>query len=196
MTIFGITGQTGAGKTTVLEMLETMDCELIDCDAVYRDILSEDLQLQEELEGIFGDLRDDTGKIDRKKLGALVFADATLLLQLNAITHPYVLKKVDENIKTAQKKGRKCVAIDAISLIESGLSQRCHFVFAVVASEEKRLARICTRDHISEEYAIQRVKAQKTQDFFEENCNAVIKNDFDRVEDFILYVKDFFIKYI
>lgn len=196
MTIFGITGQTGAGKTTVLQTLQTMDCALIDCDAVYRDILSQNVQLQEELEGIFGDLRDDTGEIDRKKLGSLVFSDATLLLQLNEMTHPYVLKKVEEKIQNAQANGKKSVVIDAISLIESGLSHRCHFVFAVVAAEEKRLARICGRDNISEEYALKRVKAQKSQEFFEENCNAVIKNDFDRVEDFILYVKDFFIKYI
>ncbi len=196
MTIFGITGQTGAGKTTVLQTLKGMKGELIDCDAVYREILEQDTQLQEELEAVFGDLRDESGKIDRKKLGAKVFSDGTLLLQLNAMTHPYVLKKVDEKIEISRKKGAKLVAIDAISLIESGLHHRCDFVFAVVAEESKRLARICERDGISVEYAQKRVKAQKKQEFFQENCNAVIKNDFEHIEDFQKYVKDFFIKYI
>lgn len=196
MTIFGITGQTGAGKTTVLKTLETLDGELIDCDQVYRDLLVTESALQEELVAIFGDVRNETGGIDRPKLGAMVFSEPSLLLRLNQVTQPYVLHKVEEKIAEAGRKQKNLVAIDGITLIESGLGQRCDFVFAVVADEKRRLSRILLRDGITEEYAIKRVQAQQSQEFFQENANAVIKNDFDHIDDFIQYVKDFFIKYM
>lgn len=196
MTIFGITGQSGAGKTTVLQVLEEMKGYVIDCDAIYWELLATDLLLKQALVTEFGDITHETGEIDRKKLGSLVFSDQQRLLRLNEITHPFVLDKVEEKIKEAQENASLFVAIDGISLIESGLNTRCDFVFAVIAEESKRVTRIMQRDQITEEYAISRVKAQKNDVFYEENSNVVIKNDFEHVELFSQYVKDFFIKYV
>lgn len=196
MTIFGITGQTGAGKTTVLQVLKELDGVLIDCDDVYREILERDPQLKEIICKTFGDHIMDKGKIDRKKLGALVFPDPESLLKLNDITHPFVLKNVEEKIMLAKKTQRKLVAIDAISLVESGLHHRCDFVFAVVAEESKRIERIMARDNITRDYAESRVRAQKNASFFEEHSNAVIKNDFQHIDEFHQYVQDFFINYL
>lgn len=195
MTIFGITGQTGAGKTTVLQVLAEMNGELIDCDAVYREILQRDSQLKEDLCQEFGSLYNDLGEIDREKLAGIVFSDPEKLLKLNALTHPYVLKKVEEKIQEAKGKGKDFVGIDAISLIESGLNHRCDFVIAVVAETTRRIERIMARDNITREYAEIRAKAQKDQVFFEENSNVILENNFEHMEDFRQYVKNFFIKY-
>ena len=85
MTVIGITGPTGAGKTTVLKEIEALGGAVIDCDAVYHEMLESDRALQENLERAFGPLRDGQGAIDRKKLGALVFGDPAKLERLNAI---------------------------------------------------------------------------------------------------------------
>lgn len=195
MEIYGITGQTGAGKSTVLRYLQEKNAYVIDCDKVYWEILETSRTLQEKLTQTFGDISQEQGGIDRKKLGAVVFSSTDALEQLNHITHPYVLAKVEENILEAQAEGKSLLAIDAISLIESGLHHRCDYVFAVIAREDTRIARIQKRDQISADYARQRVQAQKNEQFFRDNANAVIENDFDNIGDFSQYLKDFFIKY-
>ena len=66
MTVIGITGPTGAGKTTGLKEIEALGGAVIDCDAVYHEMLESDRALQESLERAFGPLRDGQGAIDRK----------------------------------------------------------------------------------------------------------------------------------
>ena len=85
MTVIGITGPTGAGKTTLLREVEKLGGGVIDCDAVYHELLKSDTALQDRLEKEFGPLRDEAGAIDRKKLGAVVFHDVEKLETLNAI---------------------------------------------------------------------------------------------------------------
>ncbi len=196
MTIYGITGQTGAGKSTVLEVLEEMGAFVLDCDKVYWGILETDQGLQRELCEAFGDISLESGGIDRKKLGIVVFSSTEALERLNEITHPYVLGKVEEKIQVATEKGYEILAIDAISLIESGLSHRCDYVFAVISPVETRISRIMERDGISYDYAQSRALAQKEDVFYEDNANGVLENNFEIKEEFIQYVKEFIKKYI
>ncbi|MFI3252875.1 MAG: dephospho-CoA kinase [Eubacteriales bacterium] len=196
MTIYGITGQTGAGKSTVLGVFASMGAYILDCDRVYWEILESDTALQGELCEAFGDISAESGVIDRKKLGAVVFSSTESLELLNEITHPYVLAKVEEKIKEAKAASYEIVAIDAISLIESGLAHGCHYVFAVVSPEETRIKRIMTRDGISYDYARNRAKAQKNEAFYQENANAVLNNHSDQKDDFEKYVQSFLKKYV
>lgn len=85
MVLIGITGPTGAGKTTLLREVEALGGAVIDCDAVYHELLEHDPILQHELERRFGPLRGENGSIDRKRLGAIVFGDPEKLAQLNAV---------------------------------------------------------------------------------------------------------------
>ena len=94
MTIIGITGPTGAGKTTALNELEKLGGVIIDCDAVYHELLKSDLTLQGELQSRFGVLTDENGVFDRKKLGGVVFHDPAALADLNAIAHRHVVDAV------------------------------------------------------------------------------------------------------
>lgn len=189
MTVIGITGPTGAGKTTVLKEIEALGGAVIDCDAVYHEMLESDRALQENLERAFGPLRDGQGAIDRKKLGALVFGDPAKLERLNAIAQRAVVQRTRQMVKENRSRGIGLTAIDAFALLESGLADLCTTTVAVLAPAEARVARIMAREGISEEYAWSRVKAQKGDDYFTEGCDHTLYNDCAQAEEFALRAK-------
>ena len=170
MKILGITGPTGAGKTTALNVLTSLGACILDADAVYHDLLEQSRALREALTGRFGDICDETGKIDRKKLGGVVFTDPAALADLNGITHRFM---------EAEQEGRPAAAIDAIALLESGFGAKCDATVAVVAPAELRVRRIMAREGIPEDYARKRVNAQKPESFFRESCDYVLENNED-----------------
>ena len=97
MIIIGITGGTGSGKTTALNALGKMGAHICDCDAIYHQLLRENTQLLAEIEEAFpGSV--ENGQLNRKKLGSYVFENDAALLQLNAITHKYVLAEVKRQL--------------------------------------------------------------------------------------------------
>ena len=102
MKVIGITGPTGAGKTTALREIEKLGGCVLDADAVYHQLLEHDPALQGELEARFGPLRDKAGQIDRKKLGNVVFRDPAALADLNAIAHRYVGRELDRRLAEAE----------------------------------------------------------------------------------------------
>ena len=177
MKIIGITGPTGAGKTTALRAVTDLGGCVIDCDQVYHQLLEESAPMRNELTERFGSgILDSEQRLDRKKLGALVFQDKALLTDLNTITHRYVRQRVEELLRTAQAEGRPLAAVDAIALIESGLGTLCDAVVGILAPPEVRVRRIMARDGISEDYARMRVKAQQSDAFFQQNCTAILEN--------------------
>lgn len=177
MKIIGITGPTGAGKTTALRAVTDLGGCVIDCDQVYHQLLEESAPMRNELTERFGSgILDSEQRLDRKKLGALVFQDKALLTDLNTITHRYVCQRVEELLRTAQAEGRPLAAVDAIALIESGLGTLCDAVVGILAPPEVRVRRIMARDGISEDYARMRVKAQQSDAFFQQNCTAILEN--------------------
>ena len=185
MKIIGITGPTGAGKTTALNALVGLGGRIVDCDAVYHDLLIHSEPMRAELRQRYGDgVFGCDGMLDRKALGAIVFEDKQALADLNQITHKYVGLAVDEVIAAARKDGVPAIAIDAIALIESGISDRCTCTVAVTAPDEVRVRRIMKRESISEEYARLRVNAQKKEDWFGEHCDYVLINDCAGAEEF------------
>lgn len=174
----GITGPTGSGKTTALNALKKLGVYILDADAVYYDLLAHDEDMKEELRDRFGEeIADPDGMIERKKLGAIVFADPAALLDLNAITHKYIGAENNRRKKQAEAEGYRAVAVDAIALIESGMGKDCDTVVSVLAPAEVRVKRIMARDGISEEYARSRINAQKPDSFYIENSDHVLLND-------------------
>lgn len=191
MTILGITGPTGAGKTTLLREVEQLGGAVIDCDAVYHELLKSDFALQNRLEQEFGPLRDETGSIDRKKLGAVVFRDSEKLETLNAIAWKAVVSQTRERIEAYRKQGRDLIAVDAIALLECPIKELCQPIVAVLAPPEVRVRRIMAREGISEEYAWSRVKAQKPDAYYIQNCGYVLVNDCASVEEFAQKAQEF-----
>ena len=169
MKVIGITGGTGAGKTTALHALETFDALILDADEIYHALTTNSKEMRRELIQRFGEVYTSDGVLDRKKLGAVVFQDAKALADLNAITHRYVGEEVDRRLAQAQAAGCRVAAIDAIALIESGLSSRCGCTVAITAPTEVRVRRIMARENITEEYARMRIAAQKDAAYFKEH---------------------------
>ena len=130
MTVIGLTGPTGAGKTTALRVLEDMGFTAVDCDALYYELLKTDGELRRQLLDTFGNVFLPDGQLDRPTLGRLVFGNKKALDKLNAIVFPAVTAAVREKISACSGRG---LVIDAINLIESGLGELCDCTIAVTA---------------------------------------------------------------
>ena len=170
--IIGITGGTGCGKTTLLREIEKRGGLVLDCDAIYHELLKTDAALLAAIEARFPGTVEH-GELQRKKLGAIVFSDEQALLDLNKITHAAIKNAVLCKLKSAPK----LAAIDAIALFEGGLAELCDVTVAVTAPTEDRVRRLMARDGISEEYARSRIAAQRDEGWFREKCGHVLVND-------------------
>ena len=169
--ILGITGGTGCGKTTLLKVIEEMGGLVLDCDAIYHQLLATDKQLLAAIENRFPGTVEDS-QIQRKKLGSIVFSDENALIDLNKITHSAIKAEVLRQLKTAPK----LAAIDAIALFEGGLADLCDKTVAVTAPTEDRVQRLMKRDNISEDYARSRIAAQHDEAWFQQQCDCVLEN--------------------
>ena len=168
----GITGGSGCGKTTLLNIIQDRGGLILDCDAIYHELLKTDKAMLSAIDARFPGVLED-GILNRKKLGAIVFADEKALLDLNAITHTAVKKEVLRRLESRPK----LAAIDAIGLFEGHLAELCHVTVAVTAPIEDRVARLVRRDGISEEYARARIAAQHDDGWFREKCAVVLENN-------------------
>lgn len=191
MTIIGITGGSGAGKTTVLKALGKLGARVIDCDEVYHGLLDTSGPMVSEIEKNFP-AAVKNGRIDRRTIGNEVFSDPEKLKKLTSITDIYVLNAVRGIIDEEAERGGKLCAVDAIGLFESGLDHVCSFTVAVTAPREKRIERIMVREGISREYAEKRVDAQKSERFYVEKCDCVLSNEGDDEEMFESLCEKFF----
>ena len=187
--IFGITGGTGCGKTTALKAIESLGGLVLDCDAIYHELLKTDPSLLGAINSRFPGVVEN-GELQRKKLGAIVFADPHALEDLNAITHAAVKAEVERRLETAPA----LAAIDAIELFTSGLASLCDATVAIVAPLEDRVRRLMARDNISEDYARARIAAQKDESWFRAHCDAVLENNGEK-DAFATKCVDFFRSY-
>mgnify|MGYP003397263288 FL=1 len=170
--IIGITGGTGCGKTTLLELIRQQGGTVLDCDQIYHDLLQTDRSLLQAIDRAFpGTVKD--GKLDRKALGSIVFADKQALGKLNEIAHSAVKAEVMRLLTPAPA----LAAIDAIGLFESGLDKLCKLTVAVNAPEDARIARLMARDGITKEYALARIRAQKSPEEYARLCDYTLENN-------------------
>lgn len=169
--ILGITGGTGCGKTTLLKVIAENGGLILDCDAIYHQLLTTDMELLAAIDARFPGTVED-GVLQRKKLGSIVFSDENTLLDLNKITHSAIKAEVLRRLEDKPK----LAAIDAIALFEGGLAKLCDMTVAVTAPEDIRVKRLMLRDNISEEYARSRIAAQHEESWFRERCNCTLEN--------------------
>ena len=172
----GLTGPTGAGKSTALAVLRDMGGLVLDADEVYHELLETSEPMKTALIARFGrDILDESGKIDRRRLSGVVYDGG--LDDLNAITHKFVIAELDRRVAAS---AAPFAAIDAINLIESGVGDACDATVAVLAPAELRLKRVMARDGVDESYARRRIAAQPGDDFYRKSCGHVLEN---RAED-------------
>ncbi len=179
--LVGVTGGSGSGKTTVTEYLASKGVLALDCDKIYHELLETNRDMLAEIRARFPAVFKD-GVLDRKMLGAIVFAVPDALRDLNDITHRYVRNDIYRRLREYVWEGGTVAAVDAIALYESGISEDCIFTVGVTASREKRLERITARDGITEDYALSRIEAQPDDDYYEMRCDYLLENNGTREE--------------
>lgn len=176
--VIGLTGQTGAGKSTARELFKAKGAAVIDADAVSHDIVDNDLScLTDIVEHFSCIVLNDKGKLNRKALGRIVFSDPKKLAVLNKIMFPYIVSAIKGKVTAYEHAGAQMIVIDGATLIESGCSKMCSVLISVTAEEETRLTRIIHRDGISKRDAVRRVSAQHPEEFYIEASDYVIKNN-------------------
>ncbi len=179
LTVIGITGGSGCGKTTALKVLEEQGALVLDCDAIYHELLENDREMNEALTEAFpGAVRG--GVIMRREIARIVFASPPRLEELNRISHRFIRREVERRLRIFAMEGGEIAAIDAVELIASGLSDRCRAVVGILSDREIRLRRIMERDSITREAAESRLNAQKTDDYYRENCTDLLFNNAGR----------------
>ena len=177
MKIIGLTGLTGAGKSTVAQKLMAYGCYHIDADKVAREVINNNENVKNKLKEYFGDdVINEDGTTNRPLLASRAFANEESTNALNEITHPAVTEEIKSIIKDMEEIGYRGVIIDAIALFESGEDALCDFTVAVIAPKEIRLERIMKRDSITEEKALERINAQKDESFFTSRADFVLWN--------------------
>ena len=179
--VIGLTGCTGAGKTSALNAIRNLGGKVIDCDALYHEMLdsNEDLRnaINEKFPGVFS----KDGKLDRRKLGEEVFAKKDRLAQLNHIVFRFLVPELERRVNTLPDG---VYAIDAINLLESGVDRLCDRTIAITAPVELRVRRIMARDNITEQYARLRVSAQKSDEYYRAKCDCELTNAVETPEEF------------
>ena len=178
MEIVGVTGPSGSGKSTALRCLRDRGALVLDCDAVYHELLETNHALVAELDTRFPGTVEN-GRLLRKKLGEQVFGDPEALLDLNRITHRFISDEVQRRLRDFALQGGTLAALDASELLESPLAERCDFTIGVLAPEETRIRRIMARDGITRDYALSRVRAQHGEDYFRARCTVTVENNQD-----------------
>ena len=175
--LIGLTGMSGAGKSTVAALLGQKGFRVIDCDALVHS-LYEDARYICLVETAFGKEYIRDGAVDRKKLGALVFSDPTALKKLNETVSPFIMRAVTDRIKAARAEQTSTV-LDAPLLFEYGLERYCDTVIGVTVGLETAVRRLSVRDRRSEEELRARLRAQHDEAFFREHCDYILENNGD-----------------
>ena len=177
--IIGITGSSGAGKSTVCEILKKeYNAQIIDADKISKQLSKKGTIYLEEIVEKFGkEILLENGELDRKKLAEIIYSSDEKREILNNCTLKYIKEKIKQEVKKL-KNNKKIIAIDAPLLFEAKLDEICEFVIAVISDNlEVQIERITKRDGITEEQAMARLKAQKPNDFYTQKSSYAIVNN-------------------
>ena len=176
--VIGLTGQTGAGKSTVSERFRKHGFAVVNADLIARKVAEPSHPCLAEVFAAFGEsVRRPDGTLDRKALAAIVFHDKSQLERLNSIMYPHITAMVLAEFAEAERQGKTFALLDAPTLFESGEDALCNAIVSVVAPREIRKQRIMERDGLTESEADARMDSQLSEEFFTEHSDLVIRND-------------------
>lgn len=174
MFILGLTGQTGAGKSFAAQRLVKLGFSHIDADRAARAVVEPGRPCLLKLAEVFGkEIICENGSLDRKKLAELAFGGGRVD-ELNAVTHPFIIEEINNELLELEKSGVQFAVLDAPALFESGADKMCDKIMAVTAPKDLRLERIMKRDKIGHQMALSRIDAQHDEEFYTERADFVV----------------------
>lgn len=175
--VIGLTGMSGAGKSTACLSFKAAGFDIIDCDGICREIVKKGRPCLKEIVASFGEtVLTEEGELNRPEMARAIFGNADKRLLLNGIMYPYVSYIVIKRILET-KNSNGFTVLDAPTLFESGINDVCDYVVSVVAKKETLISRITDRDGISGEEAENRLRSQQLARFYRERSDYVIEND-------------------
>lgn len=170
--VIGLTGPTGAGKSSVSAVAKALGFKVIDCDLAARKAVEKGSEGLKAVISAFGeDVLNTDGTLNRSTLAKIAFSDKEKTQLLNKTLFPFITEIVKAQIDAP------FVLLDAPTLFESGINGICNATIAVLADESIRKARIMARDKIDEQAALLRIGAGKSQQFYENNADYIIFNN-------------------
>ena len=170
--VVGLTGPTGAGKSSVTDVAKNLGFKIIDCDALARVAVEKGSDGLADIVKVFGGgVLNSDGTLNRKQLAALAFSASDKTELLNKTLLPHIVKLIKAQIDVP------LVLLDAPTLFESGADSLCDDVIVVLCDEKTRKERIIKRDGIDESAAELRIKAGKDDNFYIERSNNIVYND-------------------
>lgn len=176
--VVGLTGQTGAGKSTVSKVFSSNGFAVIDADQVARRVVEKGTKCLDEIADFYGNtVINDDGTLNRRALAAIVFSDKAKLETLNTITYPYITGEILKQIRAHSMNGEKLILLDAPTLFESRADDFCEIIISVLADEEIRERRIISRDGLTPDQARKRMDSQLDEDFFRTHSDYIIHNN-------------------
>ncbi|MEG1773313.1 MAG: dephospho-CoA kinase, partial [Oscillospiraceae bacterium] len=176
--VVGLTGQTGAGKSSVSRLIRSQNIASIDCDEVSRYVVDNEKKCLADLALEFGiTILYADGTLNRRRLGAAVFGDHHKLAKLNALIFPYIRAEINHRIDDLQEQGVGLVMLDAPTLFEAGADADCDYIVSVIAPESERLNRIVVRDHLTDDQARKRIASQHDDAYYTERSQFVLQNE-------------------
>ncbi|MBV8054996.1 MAG: dephospho-CoA kinase [Deltaproteobacteria bacterium] len=179
MLTIGVTGGIGSGKSTVTKFLQELGAPIIDADKVGHAIYAPDGPAYSDVIAAFGpEILASDGAIDRRKLGPIVFADASALKRLNSIVHPKMFARMGEMIKHLRASGeRNPIVVEAAILIEANWQALFNEIWLVIASKERVVERIERDRGLKPEQTEARIRAQLSDEERQKHSTLVIINN-------------------
>jgi dephospho-CoA kinase len=161
----GLTGSIGVGKSFVSSVFSELGCRVLDADQTAREVVAPDSAALRDVVAAFGpEILQSDGKLDRSKLGAVVFANPDRRESLNAILHPYIIVRQDQILREWEAEEPNGIAlVDAALMIESGGYRRFDKLIVVHCRDEVQVERVMARNNLSREEAEERIQAQMSQ---------------------------------
>lgn len=179
--IIGITGSSGAGKSTVCEILEMeYNIKVLNADKIAKQLSQKGNLYLDDIVELFGkDILTEDGELDRPKLANIIYNDDPKRELLNQCTFRHIHITLQEKITNILKEDEKAIiVIDAPLLFEAKLEDMCDLVIAVIAKDkELQIDRIVQRDRITREQAAKRLQAQMPDEFYTSRSQYAIVND-------------------
>ena len=162
----GLTGSIGVGKSFVASVFVELGCHVLDADQTAREVVMPGTPGLNALVEAFGeDILTTDGTLDRKRLGALIFADQSERERLNHILHPFIIARQDEILNEWEAHDPNGIGIvDAALMIESGGYKRFDKLIVVHCRPEVQLERLMLRDKLSRDEALRRINSQMSQE--------------------------------